>query len=137
MTKTISILMIIALIAAVALIVLGATNYAGIGDAIGDTMSNSVVAPMRNFFVDGWISIGTSGWYILAATVTIAIFGGFFMVFIVYGLFWQKGIQGKLLHKDTSAPKEAWQQERPSTTIPMTPDLQSRPTQPPKNEVKE
>ena len=137
MSKTVSTLMVIALIVGVVVVVLGATNYGGIGDAIGDTMANSFVAPIRNLAVDNWLLIGTSGWYILAASLTIAIAGGLFMVFIVYGLFWQKGIQGKLLHKTNSAP-EAWQQERPSTTIPMTSDMQSRPTQPPlKPEVNE
>ena len=82
---------------------LGAVNYAGIGDAIGGFMQNSLILPIRNFFVDGWNFIGTSGWYIVVAFLAISVFGAVFWVPVFYHIFIQKGIQQKLLHKGEQA----------------------------------
>lgn len=116
---------LILLIVGVVVVTLGATNYGGFGTAMGDAFNNSFALPIRNWAIDTWLFIGQSGWYILAATLTISILGGFFMVFIVYGLFWKKGIQERLLHR-TSHVAPTYQSQ-PSTVIPVT-NLQSTPT---------
>jgi hypothetical protein len=102
---------------------LGAINYAGIGDAIGGFTQNSLVLPIRNFFVDGWNFIGTSGWYIAVAFLAISVFGAVFWVPIVYNIFIKKGINEKILHR---TPVTGYQNQ-PSTTLPVT-GLQSTPT---------
>jgi hypothetical protein len=105
--------------------ILGAINYAGIGDAIGGFTQNTLVLPVRNFFVDGWNFIGQSGWYIAVAVLAISAFGAVFWVPIAYNIFIKKGIQEKLLHRTgaTSAPY----QNQPSATLPVS-GLQSTPT---------
>ena len=100
--KAISYILLIAFLALFTLAILGATDYAGIGTAIGDTMSNSVVAPLRNFAVDSWLSVGASGWYITISVFVISIFGAVFWVPVFYGLFIKKGISEKLLHRTPS-----------------------------------
>jgi len=123
--KTISYLLIIAFLALFTLAILGATNYAGIGTAIGDMMATSVVAPLRNLAVNSWISIGASGWYIVISVLTISIIGALFWVPIVYGIFWKKLISEKVLHRTpTMTPTY---QNQPQSTIPIT-NLQSQPT---------
>lgn len=115
--RTLAWFLLILLIAATVLITLGATNYVGIGDAIGTSMQSSVIAPTRNWVVTTWLFIGTSGWYILATLLGISIVGGIFMTIIVYGLFWQKLIQQKLLHKITPEVPLASMQRTTTTTI--------------------
>lgn len=115
--RTLAWFLLILLIAATVLITLGATNYVGIGDAIGTSMQSSVIAPTRNWVVATWLFIGTSGWYILATLLGISIVGGIFMTIIVYGLFWQKLIQQKLLHKITPEVPLASMQRTTTTTI--------------------
>ena len=114
------------LIALVILITLGATNYAGVGDTLGGFMHTSLIAPVRNFIVGTWLFIGTSGWYILAAVVGIGLFWIPFYFIVIKGLFWNKLIQEKLLHK--AAESAPLYQSAPSAVIPVT-ELQSRPTQ--------
>jgi hypothetical protein len=117
---------IILLVFFVVLITLGITNYAGVGETLGGFMHNSVVAPARNFIVNSWLFIGTSGWYILAAVVGIGMFWIPFYFIVLKGLFWDKLIQQKLLHNTaTAAPTY---QSAPVATIPVT-NLQSSPTQ--------
>jgi hypothetical protein len=110
----------------VVLLTLGITNYAGIGDAIGGFMQSSVIAPVRNFAVDSWLFIGTSGWYILAAIVGIGMIWIPFYYVVIKGLFWNKLVQEKMLHH-TAATAPTYQ-SAPAATIPVT-NLQSSPTQ--------
>jgi hypothetical protein len=58
--------------------------------------------------------------YITIAGLTISIVGGLFWTLVVYGLFWKKGIQGKLLHK-TSEPSLGTVGYKPQN-IPATPE---------------
>lgn len=120
-------LAIFLLIGLVILVTLGITNYAGIGDAIGGFMRSSVIAPIRNFFVNGWLFIGTSGWYIAAAIVGIGMFWIPFYYIVLKGLFWNNLVQQKLLHK--TATSKPLYQSTPSATIPITTSLQSAPRQ--------
>lgn len=101
--RKLAILGLILLIVGTIVITLGITNYGGVGTWLGDLVHGSIMQPARNFIVDQWLFIGTSGWYILAAGLGISIIGGLFMVFIMYGLFWQKLIQQKILHKTTTS----------------------------------
>lgn len=101
----------------VIIITLGITNYGGVGTWLGDLVHGSILQPARNFIVDKWLIIGTSGWYILATALGISIIGGLFMVFIAYGLFWQKLIQQKILHKTiTSTHIDTIKQPAPAPT---------------------
>ena len=104
---------------------LGAVNYANIGDTLGGFMQNTMVLPIRNFFVNLWNTIGTSGWYIVVATLVISLVGAAFWVPIAYNLFWKKAVMQKLLHR-TPQTAPAYQSS-PTTTIPVT-QLQSAPT---------
>jgi hypothetical protein len=126
--RKIAYLAIILLVCFVILITLGVTNYYGIGDTLGGFMQSSVIAPVRNFIVDGWLFIGTSGWYILAAVVAIGMFWIPFYAIVIKGLFWNKLIQQKVLHNTPSATPQY--QSAPTTTIPIT-GLQSSPSQTP------
>jgi len=108
------------LIASVVLITLGATDYAGIGTWFGNQMHQSVLSPARNWVVNTWALIGSSGWYILAAVLTISVVGGLVMVVIVYGLFWQKIIQQKILKKTPGSTPIAPMQRTLSTPISAT-----------------
>jgi len=117
--RKLAIFALVLLIVATIVITLGATNYAGFGDTVGSAMQTSFIMPMRNWVVSTWLVIGSSGWYILAAILTISVVGGLFMVAIVYGLFWQKLIQGKVLHK-TTQPKILGYQHAPTPSLPQT-----------------
>jgi len=99
--------LLILLVVATVVITLGITNYAGIGTSLGGILHNSILNPTRNFIVDKWLFIGTSGWYILATVLGIGIVGGLFLIFIAYGLFWQKLVQEKIRHKTTQPAKTA------------------------------
>lgn len=114
--RKLAILMFILLIAATIIVTLGATNYAGFGTWLGDSVHGSVLQPSRNFIVDNWLLIGSSGWYILAAVLSISIIGGLFLVFIVYGLFWHKLIQQKILHKTLPSSTPLAPMQRTTTT---------------------
>ena len=96
-------LALIIFIVIVVVATLGAVNYAGIGVAIGGFMQNTFILPIRNFFVNVWNTIGTSGWYIVLATLGISLIGAVFWVPIAYNLLWKKGFMEKVLHK-TPAP---------------------------------
>ena len=123
--KAISYILLIAFLALFALAILGATDYAGIGTAIGDMMATSVVAPLRDLAVNSWISVGASGWYIIISVLTISIIGALFWVPIAYGIFWKKLISEKVLHRTPSV--QPTYQNQPQSTIPLT-NLQSQPT---------
>ena len=115
--RKLAIFALILLIVATIVITLGATNYGGFGDMVGNAMQTSFVMPIRNWVVNTWILIGSSGWYILAAVLTISIVGGLVMVVIVYGLFWQKLIQQKLLKKTAESAGVVPMQRTLSTPI--------------------
>jgi len=135
MKKSVAILAVVLLILIVVVVTLGAINYAGIGDTLGGFFGNSIAAPIRNFFVDSWNFIGTSGWYILAAGIGLTLFGAFFWIPVVWNLGVQKGLKEKVLHK---APKQAPAfQSQPDVAIPIS-GLQNKPTPTPvKPTVKE
>jgi len=96
---------------------LGVTNYGGFGDMVGNAMQTSFVMPIRNWVVNTWVVIGSSGWYILVTVLTISVVGGLVMVVIVYGLFWQKLIQQKLLKKTAESASPVSMQRTLSTPI--------------------
>ena len=114
-TRKLAILALILLIDGTIVITLGATNYMGFGEYVGGAIQNSVATPIRNFIVEKWLVIGTSGWYILATVVGISVVGGLFMIVIIYGLVWQKLIQQKLLGK-TVQPAKITSQPAPAPT---------------------
>jgi hypothetical protein len=73
----------------------------GIRDTIYGGIQGTILQPGHDWIVNSWIQIGTLGFtYIAAASLALAIGGGLIMVFIVYGLFWQKLIQGKILQRN-------------------------------------
>jgi len=110
----------------VVFITLGAVNYAGIGEATGSFMQNSFISPIRNYIVNAWLFLGTSGWYIAGAFIAISVFGAVFWVPIAYNLLWKKAISQKLLHRTPTVATPY--QNAPSNPIPVTPPLQSEPT---------
>ena len=131
--KTISYILIIAFLALFTLAILGATNYAGIGDSLGSFMHTNLMLPLRNIGVDTWNLAGTSGWYVIIGFLIISLFGAAFWVPVVYGVFWKKGISEKVLHRTPSV--QPTYQNQPQSTIPLT-NLQSQPTAAPVTETK-
>ena len=125
MNKTISIILVIAALSFFAFIILGITNYAGIGDAVGGFMQNSIGSPIRTWAFDVYASIGTSGWYMLLSFMVISIFGAFFWIPIFYNIFLKKGLGEKVLHR-TPSVQPNYQNQPDTTTIPVT-NLQSQP----------
>lgn len=119
-------LAIILLIFFVVFLTLGLTNYMGVGESVGGFMHGSIIAPIRNFIVDGWLFIGTSGWYILATVVVIGMCWIPFYYIVIKGFFWNTVIQQKVLH-NTPQTAPAYQ-SAPQAAIPIT-GLQSSPSQ--------
>ena len=113
---------------------LGAVNAYGIGDMIGGFMQSAVILPIRNFFVGLWGTIGTSGWYIVIATLVISLAGAAFWVPVFYNVIWKKGVNEKLLHRTPSVAPTY--QAAPTATIPIT-NLQSAPQAVPQTEKTE
>jgi len=100
-------------------------NVVGIRDIIYNGMQGTVFQPIHDFVVANWIAVGNMGFtYIVATSLGIGIIGGLFLVFIVYGLLWQKLIQGKLLHKVAPSPTEPMQR---TLSTPLTPTQETIP----------
>jgi len=98
--RKLAVLGLIILILSVVLTTLAVVNYAGFRDSAYAAIQDTAIQPIHDWIVDSWVGIGAAGFtYIAAAILGIGIGGGLFLVFIIYGLFWQKLIQGKLLHK--------------------------------------
>jgi len=127
--RKLAILAVILLIIATVLVTVSVFNVGGFRDAAGSAIEGTVLAPIRAWSINTWLFLGTNFTYIAAATLTIAVVGGLFMVFIVYGLFWKKLIQQKILHK-TPAPSYggvAPLQSTMSTQISAGEPMQSQP----------
>jgi hypothetical protein len=86
--------MICIVIALAVFLTLCITNYGNVGTGISDFLWANGFLPARNFFVGSWITIGSSGYYILLTVLGISLAGFFFWGTIVYKLVWQKGIKG-------------------------------------------
>lgn len=125
--KKLAWLALIIFIFLVVFITLGATNYMGIGDTIGTTLHESFLNPARNYIVNTWLFIGTSGWYILGAIVGIGLIWVPVWAIVIKGLFWNKLIQQKILHRDPQGASNGGFQNAPSNVIPIT-GMQSTPT---------
>lgn len=123
--RALAIFGLIILIAAVVLVTLAAVNYMGFRDTVYDLLQNTVLMPIHDFIVNGWIQIGNMGFtYIAAAILGIAVGGGLFLTFIVYGLFWHKLIQQKLHKTVPTAPIAPMQR-----TLTLTPPTLTQPTE--------
>jgi len=126
MRKIIAAILLVILVTAVAVVVAAVMNE-DFKNSVYTSIEGSVLMPVHDWTVTTWMNIGAGGFtYIAAATLAIAIIGSLFISFIIIGLVWKKGIQQGLLHR-TPTQTTDWQ-ARPSTTIPVTNDMQSRPT---------
>jgi asparagine N-glycosylation enzyme membrane subunit Stt3 len=123
--RKLAILGLIILIALVVLVTLASINFMGIRDTIYGAIQGTILQPGHDWIVNSWIQIGALGFtYIAAASLALAIGGGLIMVFIVYGLFWQKLIQGKILHKTAPSPIAPMQR---TLSTPLTPTQETVP----------
>jgi len=111
---------LIILILSVVAVTLAVVNYMGFRDSAYAAIQDTFLQPGHDWIVNSWVGIGAAGFtYIAAAILGIGIGGGLFLVFIIYGLFWQKLIQGKLLHKTT-----------PTQSLKSSINLQREPAEP-------
>ena len=112
-----AILGLISLIFLVVLVTLAAIDFAGIRTTIYGAIQGTILQPGHDWIVNSWNQIGALGFTYIAATILgVAIGGGLIMVFIVYGLFWQKLIQGKILHKTVPSTTPLASMQRTTTT---------------------
>lgn len=127
---------LILLILVVVVVTLAVVNYAGFRDSSYTAIQGTILQPAHDWIVDMWVGVGTAGFtYIAAAILVIGVGGGLFLTLIVYGLFWQKLIQGKLLHKTvpSTTPLASMQRnlttELSATNSPPPPETPSLPVE--------
>jgi hypothetical protein len=131
---------LIFLIIAVWLICMAWFNALGFRDWAYKGIQGTLLAPIHDRSISLWMTIGDAGFtYIAAATMTIAIGGGLFLVLIIYGLLWKKGIKAawdkhKGVPTDTGLGTfRAQGAPAPPEAAPQTP-AQETPTQPQQEE---
>jgi hypothetical protein len=140
--RKLAILAVILLIVATVLVTISVFNVGGFRDAAGGAIEGTILAPFRTGAINLWLAAGANFTYVAAATLIISVVGGLFLVFIIYGLFWKKLIQQKLLHK-TPQPTDgpAPLQSSMSTQISASEPMQTKPaavaTPTPQSTVKE
>ena len=118
----ISLLIAVTAIVTVAVIESVTASDFGVTSAVTGT-ARGLFAPFVAWAKDMWLVIGADFAYMAATVLSISIVGGLFMVFIAWGLFWQKLIKGKLLHQVAPAP--APQMQRTIST-----QIQAAPSEP-------
>lgn len=130
-TRKLAYILIILLIAVTVLVTVAviesatATNL-GVTNTVTAT-AGAIFAPLVTWIKESWVFVGTDFAYISAATLGISIIGGLFMVFIAYGLIWQRLIQSKLLHKVAPTPAAIPMQRTISTPIQTAQQLEPQP----------